>query len=309
MKEFFKHSNSFEQLVTLLVMIVIFFIIASGVMVIATLSGTDITAPRFLLVFQAITQILTFLLPAIIFGYLFSYDLIHSRRSIYGGNCIPIVAKKTFEFAVAIVMLICLVPFSDWLSQVNDNWHWGGALQALEQKLRQMSESTEQMMKQMMAMNSIGDLILNIFVIALVASVCEEFLFRGALQQWFGRWIRCHHIAIICAAAVFSLAHAEIFAFLPRFMLGIFLGYLFHYAGSIWVNITAHFLNNALVVVLYYLYINGTISTDITDTLGAPWYVTLIGLVFAVTIFYFTFLRGKRKKTTAEKEDIATVDL
>jgi hypothetical protein len=40
--------------------------------------------------------------------------------------------------------------------------------------------------------------------------------------------------------------------FLPRFILGLFLGYLFYWSGSIWLPIIAHFINNAVVVSFSY---------------------------------------------------------
>lgn len=275
-------------------MVVLFFIIASGAISIAMIIGIDITEPKFILVFQAITQILTFLCPAILFSFFF-YDKPGKHLKL------DFRRDKWWKALVAMTMLICIIPLSDWLAQINDNWHWSGAFESIEQSLRQMSEGTEELMDRLLTMNGIGDLLLNILVIALIAAVCEEFLFRGVLQQWFGSFMN-KHLAIIITAAIFSLIHGEFFSFLPRFMLGIFLGYLFQYSGSILVNISAHFLNNTSVVVVYYLYTHEIIATDITKNIDAAWYVILLGTIIALTLFYIFFLRQNFKKPNKSTE-------
>jgi len=39
---------------------------------------------------------------------------------------------------------------------------------------------------------------------------------------------------------------------LPRFILGVLLGYLFYWSGSLWLPILAHFANNAQAVIFSY---------------------------------------------------------
>ncbi|MBR5783987.1 MAG: CPBP family intramembrane metalloprotease, partial [Bacteroidales bacterium] len=41
-----------------------------------------------------------------------------------------------------------------------------------------------------------------------------------------------------------------LFNFIPRFIMGILLGYIFYFTKSIWASILVHFMNNASVVVM-----------------------------------------------------------
>lgn len=92
-------------------------------------------------------------------------------------------------------------------------------------------------------------LVINISLIAVAAPFIEETLFRGllfgSLRPYFGTWT-----AIIISAAIFSGLHMELIGFVPRFALGIGLGYLFVKHDSIYPAIGLHGLNNLIAVVV-----------------------------------------------------------
>ena len=68
------------------------------------------------------------------------------------------------------------------------------------------------------------------------------------MTQWLGK----PHVAIIITAILFSAIHMQFQGFLPRFALGLVLGYLFYWSGSLWLPIIAHLLNNAMAVTFAY---------------------------------------------------------
>lgn len=100
---------------------------------------------------------------------------------------------------------------------------------------------------------SLFNLILNIFLIAVAAAFIEETLFRGILfgsmRTYFGTWT-----AIILSAVIFSALHMEWIGFVPRFILGVGLGYLYVKHDSIYPSIGLHALNNLLAVILISVY-------------------------------------------------------
>jgi len=51
-------------------------------------------------------------------------------------------------------------------------------------------------------------------------------------------------------------------------LLGAFFGYLLVWSGSLWLPIIAHFTNNAIAVIFYYLKFNGYQVVDI-DVIGS----------------------------------------
>lgn len=92
-------------------------------------------------------------------------------------------------------------------------------------------------------------LLANIILIAIIAPIVEETIFRGflfgSLRNYFGCWT-----AIIISAAIFSGLHFQLVGFVPRFLLGIGLGYLYVKHNSIYPSIGLHALNNLVAVVL-----------------------------------------------------------
>jgi hypothetical protein len=51
---------------------------------------------------------------------------------------------------------------------------------------------------------------------------------------------------------LFSAIHFHFQGIIPRFVLGVLLGYLFYWSQSLWLPILAHFINNAQAVLFSY---------------------------------------------------------
>ena len=284
-KVFFKDTKPGGQLIALAFIFVLFFIIAVGLSV---LLGALFDGVASKMVIQAVTQVVSFAGTALFFAYMF-----HDKPSKYLGLCTT--HGMVVKLLVACLILVALLPLSDWLTRLNDSWHLPQCLAAFEESMRSMGEKAQIELNGFLSRTSFGALIANLFVLAIVPAICEELLFRGALQNIFCRMLSNHHVAIWLTAALFSLFHGELFAFLPRFVLGAALGYLFYYSGSIWINIMTHFLNNALAILLFYLAYNGVVDISLTESLSAPWYLSLIGASIAVALFVFFFAKNSRR--------------
>ena len=65
-------------------------------------------------------------------------------------------------------------------------------------------------------------------------------------------WLSSPHVAILITAFLFSAIHFHFQGIIPRFVLGVLLGYLFYWSNSLWLPILAHFVNNAQAVIFSY---------------------------------------------------------
>ncbi len=89
-----------------------------------------------------------------------------------------------------------------------------------------------------------------LLAVALAPAVCEEVLFRGALLR--GLASRIHPAAaLLISSAMFSVYHFKPVQMLPTFTLGLVLGALALRTGSILPSTIAHFLNNAMAIVVH----------------------------------------------------------
>ena len=191
-----------------------------------------------------------------------------------------------------VVVLMLLMPLTDWLSVWNDGWHWSGMWEAVERELRRVGEMSQTMVE--LTLRECHPL-LSLLCVALVPAICEELFFRAGVQNLLQRWFKNVHVAVLVTAALFSLAHGEVFAFLPRFLLGALLGYLYVGGGSLVVNVLVHFVNNAIVVILFWLATPES-GFDPMAPLGVGWTVTLACSLAAVMLMVVTF--GKGLKTS-----------
>ncbi len=98
--------------------------------------------------------------------------------------------------------------------------------------------------------NSGAGFFLNIIIIALLPAMGEEWIFRGHVQRYFSDWFKNIHVAIFVTAFIFSAMHLQFMTFLPRFFMGIILGYLFYLGGNLWYAVAGHFTNNFLALVV-----------------------------------------------------------
>lgn len=276
---FFKNTKPFGKLMALFAVFFVFLMISSAVPMLVGGNGENLCALKWV---QVAVQIISFLFSSLLFCTLFYGD----PKTVFQINGSLRVCKLSL---LAAIIMILLVPLTDWFTVWNDTLRFDGKLKPVEEALRASGLESEAMMLRFLDVDNLGMLCLNLLVLAIVPAVCEEFFFRGAMQKVFSSCISSHHLSIVLTATLFSVFHGELFAFLPRFFLGLVLGYLFYYGKSIWVNVVAHFVNNALVVVLSYLHNVNMSVVSPAEPLHVPWMWSILCTIaaFLLMVCYF----------------------
>jgi uncharacterized protein len=184
---------------------------------------------------QAISSVAFFVLPAFLYA-------VFCFRGNYGYFLGLKKAQLTNMYILAVLCIIFSFPVVSLLGTLNK------AID-LPKWMVSMEENNSSQLESFLKVNSTGDLIINIIVIALIPAFCEEMLFRGALQRVVIHLTKNPWAGIIITAIVFSALHMQFLGFLPRMFMGIVLGALYWYSGSLWTSILAHFIFNAIQVV------------------------------------------------------------
>lgn len=153
-------------------------------------------------------------------------------------------------FLAGMIAIGVLTPAVDLLNEWNSGLRLPESLYGLQQMMEAYERSAEIILNHLLNDERLSVLGLNLFLIAIMAAVGEELLFRGLIQKLILRWTQQPHTAIWVTAFIFSAIHLQFFGFVPRLLLGALLGYLFFYSGSLWVCIVAHVFNNALTVLI-----------------------------------------------------------
>lgn len=249
---------------------------------------------------QIVASIGTFILPAFLISFLFegrwfSYYKFNNKVDI------------TALFLVALIT-ISSIPLINYLAEINLGFSF--PLESIDQLFRNLEGEAEKLMTAFTATGTFWGLMVNLLMIGVIAAIGEEIIFRGLLQTLFQKIIRNHHIAIVVTAILFSAFHFQFFSFLPRFLLGVVLGYLFYYGQSIWYPIAAHFVNNTMGV-LYYYFASRDGSEDMLEEIGTSnmmQYMALISLVLTTFIFVLWYYQVRNFTSrslpsgTAERE-------
>ena len=197
---------------------------------------------------------------------------------------------------IAMVIMFCAIPGINLLADLNSGIHLPKSLGFIEEILKSQEEAAAALTMRFLQADGMGDLLINIGLMALLPAIAEELSFRGTLQQIIDRREtgdggRKQHVAIWVTAFIFSAIHMQFYGFIPRMLLGAIFGYVFVWSGSLWVPITMHFVNNALAVIVYYLTADGGDTTNFADTIGAgeTWYLGVLSLLITslgLLIFY-----------------------
>ena len=225
---------------------------------------------------QGLSSIFMFVVPPIVYYY-----VTRMKHQMYDlGFRKP--ANPWWLLLIGVVLMFISLPVTNQLTRWNEAMSFGGVFEKLEEYLKMLEETAAATTEKMLNVDTIGGLLLNLLVIALIPAVGEELTFRGVLQQGLMRRVKSPHVAILLSAAIFSFIHFQFYGFLPRMFLGILLGYMFYITGSLWTSIAMHFVNNGTAVVLYYLNNKGIIDID-PEHFGEMQYSWLITLSFVVT--------------------------
>lgn len=252
------------------------------ILLISTLIGLALAAIFFfagdigIKIGQGINSIMMFVVPPIVYYYLTRKE--HRMQKLGFRSLTPL----WWLILIGVALMFVSLPVTNQLTSWNESLSFGKSLTWLEDWIKSLEETAKAATEKMLNADTVGGFLLNLLIVALIPAVGEELTFRGVLQQSLTRRMN-PHLAILLSAAIFSFIHFQFYGFLPRMFLGMLLGYMFYISGSLWPNILMHFVNNGLVVVLYYLNNKGIINVDV-EHFGEDWSIWLFGASAVATI-------------------------
>src|SRR4029079_3726594 len=148
------------------------------------------------------------------------------------------------------ILMFTALPAVEYLGVLNQKISFGNDA---AKWMKNMEEEAGKQIQFMLNRHTISELVLNLVLISLFAAVGEELFFRGVLQRLFIRAFKEPWAGIVLTAVIFSAFHLQFYGFFPRLFLGIILGAIYWYSGSLWTAILAHFCYDGFIIVLVYL--------------------------------------------------------
>lgn len=237
--------------------------------------------------FQIMLSVGMFVVPGFVLNYFFSKsgsEFIPFRRNIDMRSII-----------ITIVVMVIALPLINFIVELNINMRLPEVFSGVEQKIKEMEQNAENLMERLLKADTLSQFSMNLLMIAIIPAIGEELIFRGILQRILTDWFKREHLAIAISAIAFSAFHMQFYGFLPRFLLGLFFGYLLIWSGSVWLPILGHFMNNALAVTFYFLYQNNYIKIN-ADKIGTEEIYSVIISFTMVSILVFLLYRMEKER-------------
>ncbi len=176
-------------------------------------------------------------------------------------NTLPSV----YKLVAVVIIMIFAIPAINLIAALNAQIKFPGFMSGFEKYLIDQQKDNDNLSEVFLNVTTLTGFAVNILMIAIIPAIGEEFLFRGVLQRIFSNIFKNKHYGIIISGFIFSAIHMQFYGFFPRWLLGIMFGYMFIWSGSLWLPILAHFINNFLDVIAYYLVNSKLLDPKILD--------------------------------------------
>lgn len=232
-----------------------------------------------LLVMQLCSQVLSMILPAFIYMKIDS----ELRSQIQNNH----FSLNRFVFCLSFFLLgIPLVGYSAYYNQLIPLPEW----------MIQNEDRVKQFIEKLLSFNSFSDLIMSFTVIAIIPAIAEEWVFRGIIQNYLIRWLRNPWIGLVLSAVIFSGIHMQFEGFIPRFILGFSLGFVYLIGKSLWYPILLHLINNGSQVLMAY-YNQEEIQKQLSGELEKPQLsLVLVSTTLFILNGWYLLMKSKTEK-------------
>ena len=288
--EYFNMIKSFSQrnnVSKLLLLVLVLLISVLCFTPIAMLIGNAIanaggSTASVLKVSQVVSSIGIMIVPSFIF-----IILINQKPTTY------LYLSKAFtikQFLLTNIVYFASVPFITGLTILNQNVHLPDSWQSFENYILESEQKIELLTYQMLDLSSPYSWITNFLVIALVAGISEEILFRGTLQKILTSSMKRVWLAVLITNIIFSFIHFQFYGFIPRLALGIIFSLIVLRTNNLWLAIYAHTLNNTMALVEMHYDMKNTLI-DFIYQLSPIYSILIYSTSFFVMVFSIFKLR------------------
>ncbi|PKP11039.1 MAG: hypothetical protein CVU09_04480 [Bacteroidetes bacterium HGW-Bacteroidetes-4] len=111
--------------------------------------------------------------------------------------------------------------------------------------------------------------------VGIAAPILEELIFRGLILKGLLQRYQAKK-AIVWSAVIFGVIHLNPWQFVPAFIIGLFIGWIYWKTLSVWPGVFIHFVNNSFSFYVGYRFQN--INTSFSELLGG-------GGIYIFTLF------------------------
>jgi membrane protease YdiL (CAAX protease family) len=287
------YTAGFFMLIGLAILGLVISAVIGGAILLASTSGgmesmkvalNDAQNANMLRLIQVGSVVIGMIMPALITAYILDrkpLQLLGFRKQVD-------IPQILLVIAIMFTSLFVAGALGFLNKDIAQMFGWGNWAEQLEKSYNEQAAL-------MLDTKGITGYLVSLFVMGLLPAISEEMLFRGGLQNFLIKATKNPWLSILVVSLLFSLVHFSVYGFLVRFFLGIVLGYIFYSTCNLWLSITAHFFNNALIVSSIFFMTNQ--GKSMKDAMSKEVSATYWGfLALPIVVWLFTVLVKNAKK-------------
>ncbi|HEY0656172.1 MAG TPA: CPBP family intramembrane glutamic endopeptidase [Chryseosolibacter sp.] len=202
------------------------------------------------------------------------------------------ILPMVITIIVVIVFMVVNSVFIEW----NSTFDFPSFADDFERWARGLEDEAERTTEYLTTFASNWEVLIAIFVIAILPGIGEELVFRGLIQNELFKATKNIHVSIWFAAFLFSAIHFQFFGFVPRLLLGALFGYIYYWSGNLSLAILAHFVNNGVSVLAIYFHQKGTFDFDMETPQAAPANAVIFASVVTAGLLYYFYKYFEHRK-------------
>lgn len=243
---------------------------------------------------QVLGSLCLLFIPAVLYCL-----VVHGKNAFWLGFNKYITPKQILVgFSIIFFANLAAGPVADFSK------HIVASFPSLDAFAKKLEDAYNEQVLALSNLTSWPEYVMAIFIMAFFPALFEEIFFRGALQNLFHKWWKNPLAAILVSSVIFSIIHFSIYLFLTRLILGFVLGYMFYQTKNIWVNVWAHFLNNAFAVTQLFILSRQKEKLDLEKIEpGISWWLGLIALALVISLFRILKKISEENKTRIEAKE------
>ncbi len=238
-----------------------------------------------LLLLQGLNTLFVYIFLPLIYIYFFQNDL----KRVF----LIRTEKLGMFILLSFFIFVTALPITSYLIEFNQQMQIPAWFSELQQDLLEKEALAQKITELIVIYDHWYEIIPILFVVAILAGIGEELLFRGLVQNEICGILKNHHLGIWISAMLFSFIHFQFLGFLPRMALGVLLGYLYFWSENLVVPIFIHIINNAFTFTLLNFYHR---NPDVEVSIASPTVILLAIIIcgMLITVFYRHSLKMKK---------------
>ncbi len=195
----------------------------------------------------------------------------------------PAIRGLAWSF-VLVLLSVLVVGFLDQLMR---GMQWPAGIAKF---IKAMDDSRQLGIRSILNMRGPADLVICLFLLALLPAFLEELMFRGIMLNLFRHMTRGNAgLSILLQALLFTILHLSFYEFFAILFMGMLFGIIAWHMRTIWYTALMHFVFNAVTVVGAFAQKAGPgrAAADDISQFPIPWFWALP----AFAVIYFILMR------------------